>query len=340
MLAQYSISGSNVEQAVQEEENQRRKAGNGDNWVERSISSEDTGSPAEGNKLESERTGGQATEDTKAPLTKAKDNKKEEDVRPTVHRHHHPGQCGCIEKSRLAELAAAGAAAKKALGKSMSPVMQCNSFCNGSKNVRHFTVEDSTCLCFKHLHTIRCEEHAAGSASALVRVHCHHRHDDDSAGAEDDTAGHHLNYYHQRNTMAAIRTFNQLVTSAIGGGGEGEDGGRTGAPAGSQHPAVQFSAPEAKNDTGVTATPDDEESEVVKLGLPALVLGLLAAVTLAALALKAYCDKRRGVESKDSDAASTASNSTVTPAVGRPKPLPSRERLQSLSAGPFVYERR
>jgi hypothetical protein len=64
--------------------------------------------------------------------------------------------------------------------------------------VRHFTLESGSCKCFKHLHTFHCDEEE-GSGVALVRVHCHQELQEEEDGAP------HLNYYHQRNTMAAIR---------------------------------------------------------------------------------------------------------------------------------------
>ena len=88
------------------------------------------------------------------------------------------------------------------------------------------------------------------------------------------------------------------------------------------------------NDTDVTATPDDE-SEVVKLGLPALVLGLLAALTLAVLAVKAFCDRRSEKIKEASETASTASSSSavsVSEAVHRE--AKARERLKGLVAPP------
>ena len=69
-----------------------------------------------------------------------------------------------------------------------------------------------TCKCFEHLHTFHCEEE---EGAPLVRVHCH------QALQEEEDGEPHLNYYHQRNTMAAIRTFNKMITHRLGGGGKG-----------------------------------------------------------------------------------------------------------------------
>ena len=49
---------------------------------------------------------------------------------------------------------------------------RCNAFCDGTSNIRHFTVEEGNiCKCFEHLHTFHCDEE---EGAPLVRVHCHH----------------------------------------------------------------------------------------------------------------------------------------------------------------------
>jgi hypothetical protein len=78
------------------------------------------------------------------------------------------------------------------------------------------------------------------------------------------------------------------------------------------------------DDDSVSLASEDEATE---LGITALVLGLLALTALVTLALKAFCERRK--ERKMSE-------EKIPRRIPTP---PRRERLQSLSAGPHVFER-
>ena len=70
----------------------------------------------------------------------------------------------------------------------------------------------------------------------------------------------HLNYYHQRNTMAAIRTFNKMITKRL----LGED--TTSSDGSDRFRMIKFEADVTEESGPVTVAPADDEGGFTQMG--------------------------------------------------------------------------
>lgn len=206
------------------------------------------------------------------------------------------------------------------------------------------------CKCYSDLKPFDCDEESEGIQ--LVQVHCKLKPEERRAEAEaHHHTDHSMNYYHQLNTMAAVRHFNAMVDRQQQQSETSTDDGN-----GGRHSLNFFqdrtstTAPESEaaassikrhhvtssSEAEVQSTSSRNENEAVAIS--AAVLSLFAVLLITYLAIKTWCDHRKErIKAEKAERASVESTTTTSSLSSQP---PRRERLRSFSAGPWVYEKK